>query len=287
MEIKEKWTEVYTEEQLKRLQQLELLELKVVKKVCDQLNIKFVLYGGTLLGAVKYKGFIPWDDDVDIAMDRDSYEKFIAEAPRLLPKEYVIQNLYTDSKSPYSYTKMRLRGTRCIEKVNHKLDIEQGIYMDIYPIDDIPDDDNLYHEQFVKLQRLFHSIYERQCFHHVKRGKYFILKEIRQYIQYLKYRIKPLSYYRDYQQQEMTKYNGKGYARKTCWHYPKVSNFYEPYYPLREIEFEGDTFYAPNDYIQHLRRRYGNIDELPPADKRLGHQVFILDFGKYKDIDPQ
>lgn len=287
MDIKEKWTEVYTEEQLKRLQQLELIELKVVKNVCDQLNIKFVLYGGTLLGAFKYKGFIAWDDDVDIAMDRESYERFIHEAPKLLPKEFVIQNLYTEPKSPYSYTKLRLKGTRCIEKGNHKLSIEQGIYMDIYPIDDIPDDNALYKKQFFKLQKLFNKIFQRQCFHHAIKGNSFIINEMRRIFYHFIYKMIPLSVFREWQQKEMTKFNGQGFKRKTCWHYPKLSNYYETYYPLHEVQFEGGAYYAPNDYTKHLRRRYGNIDELPPVEKRLGHQVYILDFGNYKDKDPQ
>lgn len=287
MEIQEKWAEVYTKEQLKRLQQLELQELKVVKRVCDQLNIKFILYGGTLLGAFKYKGFIPWDDDVDIAMDRDSYEKFITEAPKLLPSDYVLQNLYTDPKSPYSYTKLRLKGTRCIEYGNHLLNIEQGIYMDIYPIDDIPDDDKLYRDHFAKLQKLFDVIYTRQCLHHAEKGRFYLLKEIKRIAYYCFYRLIPISYYRNKQQKEMTKYNGRGNSRKTCWHYPKLSNYYEQYYPLKEIQYEGETYYAPFDTESHLRRRYGNIDELPPVEKRLGHQVFILDFGVFKDKDPQ
>ena len=159
---KEKWCEVFSKSQLVRLQQLELIELKVIKKVCEQLNISFFLYGGTLLGAYKYHGYIPWDDDVDIAMERESYEKFISEAPQLLPDDFVLQNLYLDSKAPYSYTKLRLKGTRCIEEFNHELDIEQGIYMDIYPVDTIPDDEDEYKAQFTKIQKLMTCIYHRQ-----------------------------------------------------------------------------------------------------------------------------
>lgn len=287
MEIQEKWTEIYTKEQLKRLQQLELIELKVVKKVCDQLNIKFVLYGGTLLGAVKYQGFIPWDDDVDIAMDRDSYEKFIAEAPSLLPEDFVLTNLYSDPKSPYSYTKMRIRGTRCIEKGNHKLEIEQGVYMDIYPIDDIPDNEELYQKQFQKLQHIFDVIYTRQCLHHADKGRLYFLKEIKRIFYHLFYRAIPISYLRKLQKKEMTKYNGTGCSRKSCWHYPKLTNYYEQYYPLQVVKYENGEYYAPGDAREHLIRRYGDIDSIPPAEKRLGHEVFILDFGAFKEKDPQ
>lgn len=285
MDAQEKWREVYTADSLKRLQQLELIELKVIKQICDYLNIQFVLYGGTLLGAKKYKGFIPWDDDVDIAMERDNYELFIKEAPSLLPKDFVIQNLYTDSKSPYSYTKLRLKGTRCIEKYNHSLNIEQGVYIDIYPIDDIPDDNTEYSKQFLKLQKLFNTIYTRQCLH-IDKKEYFTLRGVKILFDYLLHRAIPISLLIKKQKKEMTKYNGRGYKRKTCWHYPKSGNYYDNYYPLQKVVFEGEDYYAPCDTLEHLKRRYGDINKLPPIEKRLGHEVYKLDFGKFEKKDP-
>ena len=280
----EKWTEVYTKEQLLRLQQIELSELLIVKRICDQLNIRFVLYGGTLLGAVKYKGFIPWDDDIDIAMSREDYEKFLKEASNYLPANMVLQNLQTEPNSPYSYTKLRLKGTKLIEKFNHDLNIEQGIYMDIYPIDDIPDNDILYKKQFKTLQRLFSAIYKRQCLH-IEKKQLFTLRGAKSYLLYKLYRLLPISSYIKKQNREMTKFNDQGFQRKTCWHYPNINNYYEQFYPLQEIEFEGHIFYAPFDTYSHLKRRYGNIEELPPLEKRLGHKVYIVDFGKYKNSE--
>lgn len=282
MDNKEKWREIFTSVQLARLQQLQFKELQVIKMVCDQLNLQFFLYGGTLLGAYKYQGFIPWDDDIDIAMERDSYEKFIAEAPKILPKDYVLQNLYEDPKSPYSYTKFRLKGTRCIEEYNHELDIEQGIYIDIYPVDNIPDDNQQYKFQFDKIQRILAQIYIRQNY--------------RRYIQGRKYklllycfllRLLPVKYWMSKLKSEMTKYNKIECKRKSCWHYPKSDNFYEPLFPLQLIKFEGENFLAPKDTEAHLRRRYGNIDELPPMEQRIGHYIHILDFGKFEKQDPQ
>ena len=282
MESNEKWCEIFTAEQLKRLQQLEFRELQVIKEVCNKLNIHFFLYGGTLLGAFKYQGFIPWDDDVDIALMREDYETFIKEAPSLLPKDYVLQNLYVDSNSPYSYTKLRLKGTRCIEEYNHELDIEQGIYVDIYPVDNIPDDERLYKKQFAKIQRILFWIYIRQNYHRTKESG-----SLRQIVYYYIFHLLPAKYWMYKLKKEMTKFNKNDCQRKSCWHYPNSDNYYKPLLPLKKVMFEGDEFYAPNDMEFHLRRRYGNIEELPPMEKRIGHYIYILDFGKFKINNPQ
>lgn len=281
MENSEKWREQYTEKQLVRLQQLEFKELKVVKSICEQLNIKFFLYGGTLLGAYKYHGFIPWDDDVDIAMERESYEKFIAEAPKLLSKDYVLQNLLLEPKSPYSYTKLRLKGTRCIEEYNHELDIEQGIYMDIYPVDTIPDDDKEYQMQFDKIQTILANIYYRQ---NPKRNKSYGIKY---WLYGCLLRLLPANWWMHKLNAEMTKYNGCPYQRKTCWYYPNIKNYYKQLQPLISVQFEGEEFWAPNDTESHLNRRYGDISVLPPIEKRIGHYIHVLDFGKFINNDPE
>ena len=278
----EKWRELFTEHQLKRLQHLEFVELQVIKRICKQLNIDFFLYGGTLLGAFKYQGFIPWDDDVDVALERDSYEKFIAEAPRLLPKDFVLQNLNTDPKSPYSYTKLRLKGTRCIEEYNDRLDIEQGVYIDIYPVDKIPDKKEQYERQFAKIQRILALISIRQNGH-----RSLATGGIKRKILYYGLKALPIKYWTSKLRQEMTRYNDQETKRKTCWHYPNIKNYYEPLLPLIPTKFNGEEFLAPNDMEVHLRRRYGNIDELPPVEKQIGHYIYKLDFGKFENEDPQ
>ena len=87
----EAWEAYYTEKELKMIQKIELDSLDVLSKVCEKLNIKFFLYGGSLLGAVKYGGFVPWDDDLDVALVRKDYEKLIKEGPALLPEGYELQ----------------------------------------------------------------------------------------------------------------------------------------------------------------------------------------------------
>ena len=159
----EKWREVYTEEQLKKVQEIGLKNLITLKNVCDELGIEFFLYGGTLIGAVRHKGFVPWDDDVDVGMTRENYERFLKEAPKVLPDNYFLQTPYSEKASPYLYSKLRLKNTKYIEYGHHKLDIEKGIYIDIYPVDNAPDDDGLLEKQHGKIKKIINLFVLRQC----------------------------------------------------------------------------------------------------------------------------
>ena len=87
---------VYTAEQLKCLQEIEIDILKEIERVCDVLDIQYFANYGTLLGAVRHKGFIPWDDDIDICMLRKDYDRFILEAPKVLKKGYTLQHFLVD-----------------------------------------------------------------------------------------------------------------------------------------------------------------------------------------------
>ena len=122
------------------LQQTEFKMLKCFVEICNKLNLKYYLVCGTALGAVKYKGFIPWDDDVDVALPREDYEIFCKEAQRLLPKEYFLQTYKTDKAYPSIFAKIRNSNTTYIEKTIAKLPINHGVYIDVFPLDGYPED---------------------------------------------------------------------------------------------------------------------------------------------------
>ena len=86
--MNEKWREFYSEDQIKKIQSLELKNLTELSRVCSIIGVDFFLYGGSLIGAVRHKGFIPWDDDLDVAFLREDYNKFIEEAPKYLGNEF-------------------------------------------------------------------------------------------------------------------------------------------------------------------------------------------------------
>lgn len=120
------------------LQKRELELFQAFLQVCRRLELPYFLVCGSALGAVKYQGFIPWDDDMDVAMLRPDYETFLTEAPALLPKHMFLQNYKTDPAFPAIYSKLRLSGTLFLEPSTRCLPIHQGIFIDLFPLDGYP-----------------------------------------------------------------------------------------------------------------------------------------------------
>lgn len=121
------------------LQKTELELLKTFCGICSELGLRYYLVCGSALGAEKYGGFIPWDDDADIAMPRSDYEVFIEKAPSMLSGDLFLQNFRTDPAFPQLFSKLRDSGTAFIEKSAAKLNINHGIYIDIFPLDGYPE----------------------------------------------------------------------------------------------------------------------------------------------------
>lgn len=120
------------------LQAIQFDMLKTFWQICERLDLHPYLICGSALGAAKYQGFIPWDDDLDIALPRPEYECFLREAPALLPDDLFVQNARTDPAFPQLYSKLRKNGTAFIEARAAHLPIHHGIYIDLFPLDGIP-----------------------------------------------------------------------------------------------------------------------------------------------------
>lgn len=120
------------------LQNAEFRLLKQFVEICDELGLKYYLVCGSALGAVKYGGFIPWDDDIDVAMPRKDYEIFLQKAPERLPKSLFLQNFRSEPKFPQIYSKLRDSDTTYIENSAADLPINHGIFIDIFPLDGYP-----------------------------------------------------------------------------------------------------------------------------------------------------
>src|SRR5690554_851573 len=147
-------------ETLDKVKHLELQILKYVDEICRDNKIKYYLIKGTLLGAVRHGGFIPWDDDIDIVMFREDYNKFIKLVSSKSEK-YFIQNFTTDSSYTRYITKIRLMGTLFIEKEVKDLPMHHGIFIDIFPLDKInPNNEKVIQnqimlaEKFIRLQQI-------------------------------------------------------------------------------------------------------------------------------------
>ena len=121
-----------------QLQETEFDLLLQVDSICKALQIPYFLVCGSALGAIKYQGFIPWDDDIDVAMYREDYERFVREAPGLLAEHLFLQNHRTDPAFPQIFSKLRNSNTTYIERSVAHLPIHQGIFIDIFPLDGYP-----------------------------------------------------------------------------------------------------------------------------------------------------
>lgn len=129
---------IYSEEELKKIQAVEKACLREFIRICEKLQVGYFLTAGSALGAMRHNGFIPWDDDIDVGMTRPDYERFLKEAPALLPSHYHLQTPYNTPTTPYPYTKIRIDGTKFVEYCNRNVQMHHGVYIDIFPFDKVP-----------------------------------------------------------------------------------------------------------------------------------------------------
>lgn len=128
-------------EKRKKVWNVELQLLAKFDEVCKKYNLTYFAEYGTLLGAVRHKGFVPWDDDIDINMFRDDYMKLLEIAPYEFTEPYILQNTY-NGLIVQAFSKLRDSRTTGIEYTDMDIDFNQGIFIDILPLDDAPDDKN-------------------------------------------------------------------------------------------------------------------------------------------------
>lgn len=128
------------EEILQKMHSLHLMLADELKRICEAHNIKYFMIAGTLLGAVRHKGFIPWDDDMDFGMMREDFEKFLAVAEADLDSDKIyLQSERNTEYYAFNYAKLRLKNTSVIEEYSSAVDIDKGIYIDIFPMDAVAD----------------------------------------------------------------------------------------------------------------------------------------------------
>ena len=125
-------------EEFRKMQLMQTDMLVELDRVCRKHNITYSLTGGTLLGAVRHKGYIPWDDDADVGMLREEYEKFKKVAHELDPELCYFQDHTTDEGYRWGYGKLRRTGTRYVRVGQEHMKGKTGVFIDIFPIDDVP-----------------------------------------------------------------------------------------------------------------------------------------------------
>ena len=123
---------------LRRVQLIELEILRELARRCEEASLRWFVIGGTLLGAARHRGFIPWDDDIDVGMPRADYDRFEALCRRSTDARFAWQSYDTNPAFPFMYGKLLRAGTRAVEAAVAELPIEHSIAIDVFPLDGAP-----------------------------------------------------------------------------------------------------------------------------------------------------
>ena len=148
------------DEELRKVQLVQLEIALEIKRICEEHNIKYFLDSGTLLGAIRHKGFIPWDDDLDIGMEREEYNKFLKVIPDSLGDKFEMQSWENDDHYGHPFIKIRKKNTKYVEMVCPHQKI-QGIFVDVFPYDIFPEDKDQQRKQGRKIEILKRFLYTK------------------------------------------------------------------------------------------------------------------------------
>ena len=262
-------------EDFRRMQLLELDMLKELDRVCRNNGIKYQIWAGTLLGAVRHHGFIPWDDDSDVVMLRQEYERFKKVANQLDPKICFFQDHDNDPEYRWGYGKLRRTGTKYIRLGQEHVKCKTGVFVDIFPLDDVPK------STIGQMLQDFHCFIIRKIMWSeigkynekgVKKFVYTLLSKIP-----IDFAFKQLKWYAS-----KSKNNTKNKVRTLC--YTSIGKLYYKH-PIKErygmpkkwfhrfktFEFEGVRLIGLKDYDEYLTYSYMDYMKLPPEEKRIQH----------------
>lgn len=267
-------------ELLRKVQLTQLEMLKELHRVCTENHIRYFLYCGTFLGAVRHKGFIPWDDDLDVGMLREDYERFRRIAPEKLSSGYCFQDWHTDPAYPHSFGKLRKQGTVYKEAKTASLK-EDGFYVDIFPLDNAYADEQ---QQNAFVRKLMH-LYRLKL---MKGGNTPWMEDTgivwKKRIGYLAYQAAALF---TTQEQLIQKFDAMVAQVPDCGKVYEQSGLSTEvvfdrslFAETADYPFEDGCFPGPKDFDRVLTILYGDYMQLPPEDKRENrHQVQKIDFG--------
>lgn len=267
-------------EGIRALQLRSLGLLEAIDKVCRSHNLTYYMAYGTLLGAIRHKGFIPWDDDIDVAMPRRDYDILLSNASEWLDYPYT---LITYSSNPYYsryFAKLEDRSTTVVERFH--MGRVGGLYLDIFPLDNVPDNAFIrfvQYRRFHRLNKLLYYAYRDPYKHGHGLGSLF----------WSSFQ-KMLS--RDRLHERIQRVVSRYKDRTDCHLYSTHDDGLKVF-PINimgipvEYEFEGHRFWGPADYDSFLKIMYGPDYMLPPPPElRITHGFEYVDFNSgYEEAD--
>lgn len=265
-------------EQFRKMQLVELDMLVEFDRVCRKHDIKYVLFGGSLLGAVRHKGYIPWDDDADIGMLREEYNKFKEHMYEMDPRICYFQDHETDYEYRWGYGKLRRTGTEYVRVGQEHLKCKTGIFVDVFPMDDVP------------LSVIGQIFQDRYCYCLRK----ILWSEVAKYnsrgfwkVWFTLLSMIPVDWPFAGYKRIADRSSNESPNRVRCLSFPATGTLYKKnlinerysmpkswFTDRVEYSFEGHYFYSSKDYDIVLTYIYGDYMQLPPESKREQHSPF-------------
>ena len=262
-----------------------LVILDEFDRVCEKNNLKYFLIGGTLLGSIRHKGFIPWDDDIDVAMPREDYEKFILISKKELKENFFLDHETTNKNYWSPFAKVKMKNTAYVES-NVKKNFENCcMWIDIFPLDYTSNSINSKLEKRKnQIKRVYSILYNKNA-KSLKDFNSFYKK-----IGYLLLYLIPNKLLYKYRNRIMQKENsnecsfyinfGSQYSVK------KQTHEIAKVLPLKTNIFEKNNYKVPYDCEYVLTNIYGkNFMELPPKEKRITHNPYYIKFSDGEEVN--
>jgi len=270
----------YTPEELKKIHDAELKILIELQRICEKHNIEYFAACGTTLGAIRHNGFIPWDDDIDVGMTRDNYDKFLKVVKQELSSEFFFQDFNTDPKCPFYFSKIRLNNTLFVERYLKDIKMHHGIYLDIFPYDKVPEKSEQ-QKKFFRKVKVLHQIYIAKSVYKTCNpqttlsGKIMLTGRFALHILLL---IVPKKYLYRKLDALIQKYNTTDSQIVAYIPDPKSKINIKYLYPIKTVQFEHVKINVPNNSDVYLKSLYGDYMTLPPIEKRHGHRPYKIKF---------
>lgn len=254
-----------------QVQKMLLDTMELVHQICSKHNLKYYLIGGALIGAIRHKGFIPWDDDIDIAMMRSDYDQFLELCQEELGESYFLQTYGTDRDYYLPIARLCMPGTYIYEYYSEHLKFNKGLYFDIFPLDNVPDDEILRAKQEKQINIIDTLLFYKKCLVYdqgpfktkliAKKLISLILLPV-PYRILMKLRFKIMQEYSNQTTRDVCATGSKYGYKKNCL--PR-----EVYGEPVLLDFAGKHYYGPNDWEAYLKNIYGrNYMEVPPEKDR-------------------